>query len=293
MAARRHSGLIAVTGATGGVGGRVARRLAESGVVQRLVVRDPGRAPRLIGAQVVWGGSLGEGDQFTRALEGVDTLFLVSAEEAADRVARHTAAVDSAVAAGVSRIVYLSLLGAAPDATFTFARDHHATEEHIRSTGLAFTFLRPSLYAEMLPRMMGSSGALAGPAGDGRVSWVSRDDVAAVATAVLSGDAHDGQTYDVTGPESRGFASAADELARRVGRPIVYVGESVAEAYASRAAYGAPRFEVDGWVTSYLAVAAGDFDVVSDSVPRLTGRASQTLPEYLDAHPEDWAHLRR
>ena len=292
LAARSNSGLIAVTGATGGVGGRVARRLAELGLVQRLVVRDPGRAPRLIGAQVVWGGAYEQGDRFGRALEGVETLFLVSAGEAADRVARHTTAVDLAIEAGVQRIVYLSFLGAAPQATFTFARDHHATEEHIRSTGVAFTFLRSSMYADMVPRMVGASGVIAGPGGDGKVAWVSRDDVAAVATAVLIGSGHDGRTYDVTGPEARGFAYAAEELARRTGRPITYVDESVEEAYASRAAYGAPRFEVDGWVTSYLAVALGELDVVSDTVSRLTGRAPQSLPEYLDAHPEDWAHLR-
>jgi NAD(P)H dehydrogenase (quinone) len=284
--------LIAVTGATGAVGGRVARRLAELGVIQRLVVRDPARAPRLIGAQVVWGGSYGDGDQFGRALDGVETLFLVSAREAADRVALHAAAVDAAIAAGVTRIVYLSFLGAAPGATFTFARDHHATEERIRATGVDFTFLRPSMYLDLVPRLVSESGVIAGPGGDGRVAWVSRDDVAAVAAAVLTGSGHGGRTYDVTGSEAHGFAYAAEVLAQRTGRPITYVDESLEEAYASRAGYGAPRFEVDGWVTSYLAVAAGELDVVSDTVPALTGRRAQTLPEYLDAHPQEWAHLR-
>lgn len=284
--------LIAVTGATGAVGGRVARRLAGLGAIQRLVVRDPARAPRLIGAEVVWGGSYGVGNQFERALEGAQTLFLVSAAEAADRVALHTAAVEAALTAGVTRIVYLSFLSAAPDATFTFARDHHATEEHIRSTGVAFTFLRSSMYADFVPRLVSESGVIAGPGGDGRVAWVARDDVAAVATAVLTCSGHDGQTYDVTGPEAHGFAYAAEQLARRAGRPIVYVNESVEEAYAARAAYGAPGFEVDGWVSSYLAVAAGELDVVSDVVSRLTGRSPQTLPDYLDAHPHEWEHLR-
>ena len=73
------------------------------------------------------------------ALAGVSTLLLIPAEESADRVAQHRAAVDAAVAAGVERIVYLSFVGAAVDATFTLARDHWATEQHVRGAGVAFT----------------------------------------------------------------------------------------------------------------------------------------------------------
>jgi NAD(P)H dehydrogenase (quinone) len=81
-----------------------------------------------------------------RALEEVRTLFLVSAGEAFDRVKLHTTAVGAVVAAGVERVVYLSFLNAAPDATFTFARDHFHTEEHVRSTGVRHALLRPSIY---------------------------------------------------------------------------------------------------------------------------------------------------
>jgi NAD(P)H dehydrogenase (quinone) len=284
--------LIGVTGATGAVGGRVAARLAKRGVVQRLIVRDPARAPRLIGAQVVWGGSYGERAAMTQALDGVHTLLLVSAAEDANRVALHTAAVDAAVAAGVERIVYLSFLAAAADATFTFARDHYATEQHIRATGLDFTFLRSSQYVDLVPRLVGREGVIAGPAGEGRVAWVARDDVADVAAAVLTTRGHPGRTYDVTGAESHTLAYAAEQLARVSGRPISYRDETLEEAYASRAAYGAPKFEVEGWVTSYQAVATGEMDIVADTVPRLTGHPAQTLPGFLDAHPGSWAHLR-
>ena len=83
-----------------------------------------------------------------------------------------------AVAAGVAHLVYTSFYGAAPDATFTLARDHWATEEHIRASGLAFTFLRDNLYADFLPLMADEHGVIRGPAGDGRVAAVAIDDVA-------------------------------------------------------------------------------------------------------------------
>ena len=288
--------LIAVTGATGQLGGRLAVRLAAEGARQRLIVRDPSRAPSLAGAEVAVVGSYADGTRMRTALDGVDALFLVSGREAADRVAQHVAAIDAAVDAGVRRIVYVSFLGASPDATFSLARQHSATEQHIRSTGLRFTFLRDSFYHAMFPRLVGDDGVIRGPAGDGRVASVAHDDVADVATAVLldeRAEVHDGQAYDVTGPDAISMADAAAQLSRATGRAIRYRPETVEEAYASRARYGAPDFEVEGWVTSYMAIDAGDLAVVSPTVERLTARPSQSFAAWLDANPVAWSHLRR
>src|ERR687890_1387965 len=139
---------IAVTGATGVLGGRVAERLGGTdGIRLRLVVRDASRAPDLPGAEVVeQPGGYADGAGLAAALAGVHTLFLVSAAEAEDRLAQHLTAVDAAAAAGVERVVYTSFLGASPDATFTLARTHAATEAAIRATGMRFTFLRSSMY---------------------------------------------------------------------------------------------------------------------------------------------------
>lgn len=127
--------MIAVTGATGALGGRVAALLAERRVAQRLVARDPGRAPRIEGAEVVGAASYGDGKAMRRAFEGVGTVFFVSAGEDQHRVDLHRSVVDAAAAAGVERIVYTSFLAAAPDTTFTFGRDHFHTEEHIKRSG--------------------------------------------------------------------------------------------------------------------------------------------------------------
>jgi uncharacterized protein YbjT (DUF2867 family) len=264
--------VIAVTGATGALGGRVAAELATRGIPPRLVVRDPARAPRIDGAQVAVCAGYHDTAGMTEALRGADTLFLVSGRESATRVAEHAGAVDAAVAAGVERVVYTSFLGAAPDCTFTLGRQHHATEEHIRASGLDFTFLRDSMYQEMLP-LFAADGVLAGPGGEGRAGFVARDDVAMVAAAVLAGTGHEGRVYDLTGPESLSLREAAEILG------VAYVDETVDQAYASRAKYGAPDWEVEGWVSSYLAIARGELDVVTDAVPRLTGRRARALRE--------------
>ena len=281
---------LAITGATGGLGGRVARRLADRGVAQRLVVRDPAKAPQLPGAEVAR-AAYDDGEAVRRALDGVDTLLLVSASEAVDRVRLHSGAVDAAVAAGVQRIVYVSFLACSPDATFTFARDHWHTEEHVRGSGVRHTILRDSLYLDVFPLFAGGDGVIRGPAGDGRVAAVARDDVADVAVAVLLGDGHDGRTYDLTGPEAFTLQQAAEALSRASGRTVTYHAETLDEAYASRAGYGAPHWEVTGWVTTYAAIAAGELDVVSDAVATIGGHPPMDLAEFLRRNPATYRHL--
>lgn len=280
----------AITGATGAVGSRVARLVAARGAALRLVVRDPSRVPADVPAETAQ-ATYGDRAAMTEALDGTDTLFLVSARETADRVAQHRTAVAAAVDAGVRRIVYLSFLDAAAQSTFTFARDHWATEQAIRDTGCAWTFLRPSLYADLVGAWASHDGIIAGPAGEGRVAWVCRDDVAEAAAEVLTRDGHAGATYDLTGPRSWTLAETAALLGELAGRPVVYEEETLEQARASRASYGAPAWEVEGWVTSYAAIANGELSMVSNDVARLTGHPATGLEEWLRAHPHSWDHL--
>jgi NAD(P)H dehydrogenase (quinone) len=197
-------------------------------------------------------------------------------------VDRHRAFIDAAVDAGVEHLVYTSFYGAAPDATFTLARDHWATEEYIRASGVGFTFLRDNLYADFLAYMVGDDGVIRGPAGEGRVSAVAQNDIAEVAVAVLRmPDAHAGQTYDLTGPEALSLAEIAATIAAQTGREVSYLAETVEEAYASRAHYGAPEWQVDAWVSTYTAIAAGEMSGVSDAIARVTGHPATSLAELL------------
>ena len=100
------SPLIAVTGATGAVGSRLTTRLVEAGARQRLVVRDPRRAPQIAGAEIRQASDYGAGEAMRAAFEGVDTVFLMPAAEAPNRVEQHKTAIDAAVAGGATRIVY-------------------------------------------------------------------------------------------------------------------------------------------------------------------------------------------
>lgn len=314
--------MLAVTGATGEIGGRVARRLSGLGLAQRMIVRDPSRAPDLPGAETARAGSYGDAASMRRALEGVDKLFLVSARDrfgvahrsaqnrvkppVYDRLHQQITAVDAAVASGVGHIVYLSVVNASPDAVFILAHDHYHTEEHIRASGLKFTFLRASLYMDNVPQCVSTGDVIRAPAGRGRAAWVARDDIADAAAAVLTGTGHEGCSYDITGPEALTMYDTARKLSMAIGRTIVYEPQTPRQARSTRSTsrmdkfeaerrrltgQGLDAYEVEVFVTHFLQIAAGDLERVSDAVPALTGHAAQSLEEYLGRHPESWRHL--
>lgn len=272
---------LAVTGSTGSLGGSVARHLAAKGMPQRLVARSPERAPALAGAVAVR-AEFGDRNAALRALDGVTTLFMVSAAEAPDRLEQHCTFVDAAADAGVEHVVYTSFFGAARGCTFTLGRDHFATEEHIRGRGLMFTFLRDNFYLDFLPLTVGDDGVIRGPAGDGRVSAVARSDVAEVAALVVAAPAlHRDTTYDLTGPEALTLAEVASVIGESTGRPVSFHDESVEEAYASRAPWNAPDWQNDAWVSTYTAIRAGEVAGLREDVRLITGHDPMSLREFL------------
>lgn len=272
---------LGVTGSTGRLGGRVARLLAESGVEQRLLLRDPSRAPDLPGTTVAE-MSYGDGASVEAACRGLDVVWMVSASEDENRLALHRTFVDAVAAAGVRHVVYTSFYGAAPDATFTLARDHFHTEEHLKASGMQWTMVRDNLYLDFLPYFAGEDRVLRGPAGDGRVAAVSLDDIAASLHAVLlDPGAHTGATYSLTGPEALSLREAAAIMTRETGEEYRYAEETLEEAYASRAKYGAPDWQVEAWVSTYTAIASGELADVTDDVRRLSGRSPIGLAELM------------
>jgi uncharacterized protein YbjT (DUF2867 family) len=259
-----------------------------------------------------------------RALSGVDTLFLVSAQELMgmikkaqesntaigyyDRLHQHICAVSAAAAVGVRHVIYLSFVGAEPDATFICAREHYRTEEFIRSTGVAFTFMRQGLYMDNVPAHVMDDDVIRAPAGEGKVAWIARDDIADSVVAVMTGSGHEGQTYDITGREALTMAETADRLSAVLGRKISYQAQTPHEARVGRnmsrmidhelarraqTGSGVTEPELEGWISHYLQIATGEAGTVSDSVLRLTGHPAQSVSEYLQSHPESYSHLLR
>ena len=277
---------VAVTGATGHVGGAVARALAERGVEQRLVVRSPERAPKLAGS-VVRGCSYGDRAAAEEALAGVDTLLMVSASESADRRDQHLTFVDAAAAAGVRQIVYTSFvergagrdLHAGPGPLRDRAADRRTAGWRTPSCGTTSTSTSWS-------RSRGSRGSSPGRRTTGGSAWWPGPTWPGRRPPCCSTRSRTpGSTYTLTGPEALTLTEAAERLTAARGRPFRFHNETLEEAYASRAGYSAPDWQVEAWVTTYTAIAAGQLDVVTDHVERLTGRRPTSLAEHLAGGP--------
>ena len=269
-------GTLALTGATGALGGLVLAQLADLDPI--VVVRDAARAPEGFEARVA---AYADADRCRAAFAGVDTLLLVSASESRTRRLDHATVIAAAADAGVGHVVYTSFQGAAPDATFTLGRDHHVAEQALRASGMRWTFLRDGLYQESLVRFANAEGVVRGPAGDGRIAAVSRRDVAEVAAAVLRDPApHAGETCTLTGPEAPTLADAIARGGAATGQDLRYEDETVEDAYAwRRDEWGAEDWQLDAWVSTYTAIADGSLAEVSPDVDRILGRPARTIEQ--------------
>jgi NAD(P)H dehydrogenase (quinone) len=297
--------LVVLTGADGRLGSKLAFRVAAAGGQQRLLVSGRGVAPRLPNgaplpeAQVLATPSDADTRALTRAFAGAYAVFLVPSAERPGRLGKHRAAIDAAVLAGVRHVVYVSSVGAGPDAIATAARDDWLTEEYLRGTDLTWTMLRTAMFHRTLAFAVhdessgGQTALLRAPAGEGRVASVSHDDVADVATAVLLDEnrrRHAGRTYHLTGPEALSFDEIAAALSAAAGRTIQYVPQTVEQARALF--YRSTATEVEDWITQCQAIEAGVLAAVTSDVGHLAGREAQSLDVWLDDYPAEWAHLR-
>jgi uncharacterized protein YbjT (DUF2867 family) len=278
------SGVILITGASGRVARRTADLLARDGHSLRLMTRSPQRAPKLAEAETVR-GDFAEPATLKDAFAGVRTALVVSASgEPGERARLHRNAFQAAACAHVGHVVYLSLQGAAPDSKYPFSRDHYLSEQYLFEAGLPCTVLRNAFYIDMFLEKFDTEGVVRGPAHQGRGAFVSREDVARTAAAVLR--KRPGGIYDVTGPDALSVADIANRLSTLVGRQLRY-GDEPADATRERLKRLEPlAWRVDLSVGWFEAIAAGELKRTSDTILRFTGTAPLTLEDYFRAFPE-------
>jgi uncharacterized protein YbjT (DUF2867 family) len=280
---------IVVTGASGKVGRLLAARLAEAGHEQTLVVRDAARAPALEGARVVVADFL-DPASLRPALGAGDRVFMVSVHEGVDaRIAAHRSFLQAAAGARVGLVAYLSIVNASRESAFPHSWSHAATEELIVASGLPHVFLRMNLYLDDLSLWFDADGVCRGPAGDGGVALVSRRDVAAVAAAVLTDSAHDGEALDVTGEVAPGLAELAAICRDETGRDLRYEPDTREAYITSRLALGRRPWDAEAGAGCYVAVAREEFAVTSDVVRRIGGIEPDRPRPWVEANRERFA----
>ena len=284
---------LVITGASGQLGRRAAEiALAACGPGRLILVT---RRPDALADLAARGAEVRSADfdrpaSLRAAFAGGGRMLLISTTDLARRNAQHRAAIDGAVAAGVEHIVYTSVLRPEPANPALIVPSHAFTEQALAASGLEWTLLRNSLYADyQLPEAARAIAArsFVHNRGAGRVAYVAREDCAGVAAAVLVADGHAGAVYDVTGPH----AYDAAELAQLYGELGAHGVEAVALDDAAfiaglvgagagddHAKYGAQLVASFG-----RSIRAGYLATCTDTVTKLTACPALTLREVLEA----------
>jgi NAD(P)H dehydrogenase (quinone) len=217
---------IVVTGATGHLGKSIVEHLVARGVAPADIVAG-GRSTEKLQALADSGVRTAVIDYtrpetLTEALTGADTLILVSSSEVGQRVEQHRNAIDAAVAAGVTHLVYTSA-PKADTSDLVLAPEHKATEELIRASGIPATILRNGWYTENYVgalQQADATGVLITSAGDGLVSSASRTDYAEAAAVVVAEDGHAGSVYELSGDVAWNQQQLAETFAEILGKPV-------------------------------------------------------------------------
>lgn len=276
--------MILVIGGTGNVGGEVVRQLVAAGQKIRVLAREgKSAALKKLGTAVeIAEGDLARPDTLDAALRGIDRLYLLPPLVPMMQE-WEAAAIQAAKRAGVKHVVKHSNMGAQYEG-MTLPRWHRAGEKLLESSGMAWTFVRPTGFMSNAlgwAATIKSQGAVYAPGGDGKISVVDPRDIAGVAVKALTERGHEGKAYDVTGPAALSTAEQVQTIAGAIGRPLTYVDVPEAAARDSMLKMGMPSVIVEAMLEFMAVVRAGQAATVSPSVQEVTGRPARTFDAWV------------
>ena len=278
--------MILITGASGNIGREVLKHTMATGTNIRAAYQDASKADAPSGVEVAT-VDFNQPGTLKAALQGVDRVFLVG-PPSAQLALLEQKAVDVIRHAGIKQLVKLSAMGGR---AATFPRQHAASEDYIRSTGIPYTFLRPNGFMQNLVNYnagtINTQNAFYGSEGDGKVSHIDIRDIAAVAAKVLTEDGHISEAYTLTGPEALSNAQIAEKLSDLVGREISFVNLPPEQLKQALLSAGIPDWSADALIDLQRLYREGGAATVTQEVERLLGRKptgySRFLSDYRSA----------
>ena len=270
--------MLLITGATGQLGSAVVQQLLRQQASNwAIFARDPDKARRYTDQGIPLRlGDFDRPDTLPASFAGVQTLLLISSRSL-DRAAQQQRVVDAARAAGVQHIVYTGL--AIRDISSSHVRNlmqsHFDTEAHIRASGVAYTFLRNTMYTDALPEIIGPAWRTQGialPGGQGHVPYALRREIGEATANLLLQGGHAGHTYDMTGATAISYADVARTLSELTGQPVPYSDTNTSVFTSQLHAAGLPEFLIDLTVVTVLDIRANQYAVHSHALAQLLGR---------------------
>jgi len=279
--------MILVTGATGGLGHETIDCLLTTTPATEIaaLVRDVRKATDLVqrGVDVRQADYL-DYPALVQAFRGVEKVLLVSAVAFTDRVRQHRNVIDAAKEAGVKHLFYTSIQRSADFVLAEVTESDLATEAYLRASGLAYTILKNGYYFEGLGYLLGTAVPAAEirfPAGDGKIAFVKRTELAAATAALLTSEGHENQEYTLTGSTAYSFHDIAREFSALAGRPITYQPNERAPYIAQQVAAGFPEVVANFFAQWGAATQHGMLAGTHDTVEQLLGHPTTSLRDYV------------
>jgi uncharacterized protein YbjT (DUF2867 family) len=271
-----------IVGASGTVGSELARLLATAGhTVRRATSRTP-TAPDQVRLDLVTHEGLAQ------AFEGVDRAFLLSPPGHTNQHELLGPLIEHARTQRLDKLVLMTAMGADADATAPLRR----AELQLEASDRPFNVIRPNWFMQNFHTFwlagIREHGTIFLPTGTARGSFIDARDIAAVATALLGGHAHDGAAFDLTGARALDHDEAAAILSRAAGHTIRYQDIPPEAMLAGLLGAGLPRPYAEFLVTILGTFKAGYAERVTDAVPAITGRAPITFERYAEDHRAHW-----
>lgn len=274
---------IGITGATGQLGQLVVAQLKKKDTAAQLValVRTPAKAAEM----AIEARAFDYNDASVAALEGIDTLLLISGNEIGKRAEQHANVIKAAAKAGVKHIIYTSLLHA-DSSSLSLAPEHLATEETLKKSGIPYTILRNGWYTEnytaSIPGAI-QAGAFIGSAGEGKISSAAREDYAEAAAVILTSADQGGKTYELAGDHAYTLSDLAKELSKQTGKDIPYHNLSEADYAATLEKIGLPAAAAKAIASFDTGAAKNDLFDDKQVLSKLIGHPTTTLAESVKA----------
>lgn len=299
-------GKIIMTGVDGNFGGYAARRILELVPADKLIFTSPNKeklkAYENTGVELRY-ADFSDLEQLKEAFQGGETLLLISMPFVGERrKTAHKNAVDAAVACGVKRLIYTSIVGAGVEECDTYeVTDHKYTEAYIQEQDINYVFLRDSQYAEAMVSAFeeaynNTNGVLSNNMGEGHMAFISRDDCAEAAANAAAGAGDNNVIYYISGPQALTISEFLQIASDTTGRKVAYNSITDDEMYAFFDSLGVPRntegkwaeaaknfpFCSDGMVTFGRAIRLEQMNNCTNDFETLTGRKPMSVKEIFE-----------
>jgi uncharacterized protein YbjT (DUF2867 family) len=272
--------MILITGASGNVGKEVLKQIAATGAKVRAAFQTATKAAAAPSGVEIVAMDYNQPQTLQAALKGVERVFLVG-PPTPNLTALERKAIDEINQSGVRHVVKLSAIGGR-DAIFP--RQHSDSEDYIKSSGVAYTFLRPNGFMQNFVTYNGATintqNAFNGSQGDGEVSHIDLRDIAAVAVKTLTEDGHQGKIYTLTGPEALSNARVAEILSEDTGREIKYVDLPAEQFKQALLGAGLPEWSANALVDLQQFYRRGGASAVTREVEQLLGRKPTSFEQF-------------